>query len=70
MTTKKTANITFVDRFKGTFVEQPIEVVNKTFLAGLGLAKQFQSGFEAKFNELAKDGAAVRSKAQKSAIVA
>ena len=67
MATKKTANITFVDRFKDTFVEQPIEVANKTFLAGLGLAKQFQSGFEAKFNELAKDGAAVRKQAEKSA---
>ena len=64
MATKKT---TFVEQFKGTFVEQPIEVANKTFLAGLGLAKQVQSGFEAKFNELAKDGAAVRSKAQNSA---
>ena len=67
MATKKTADITFVDRFKDTFVEQPVTVVNKTFLAGLGLAKQFQSGFEAKFNELAKDGAAVRNQAQKSA---
>lgn len=67
MATQKTANIPFVDRFKDTFVEQPIEVANKTFLAGLGLAKQFQSGFEAKFNELAKDGAAVRKQAEKSA---
>ena len=67
MATKKTANTTIVDRFKDTFVEQPVTVVNKTFLAGLGLAKQFQSGFEAKFNELAKDGAAVRNQAQKSA---
>ena len=65
MATQKTPSI--VDLFKGTFVEQPIEVANKTFLAGLGLAKQFQAGFEAKFEELAKDGAAVRSKAQNSA---
>ena len=67
MATKTSANVSFVDRVKGTFVEQPIEVANKTFLAGLGLAKQFQAGFEAKFNELAKDGAAVRSQAENSA---
>ena len=67
MATKTTAKTTYVERFKDTFVEQPIEVANKTFLAGLGLAKQFQSGFEAKFEELAKDGAAVRNQAQKSA---
>lgn len=67
MATQKTAKTSFVEQFKGTFVEQPITVANKTFLAGLGLAKQFQSGFEAKFNELAKDGAAVRNQAQSSA---
>lgn len=67
MATQKTAKNSFVEQFKGTFVEQPIMVANKTFLAGLGLAKQFQSGFEAKFDELAKDGAAVRNQAQSSA---
>ena len=67
MATKTKANPTVAERFKDTFVEQPIEVANKTFLAGLGLAKQVQAGFEAKFDELAKDGATVRNKAQKSA---
>jgi poly(hydroxyalkanoate) granule-associated protein len=49
-----------VDRFEGTIVERPITIANKTFLAGLGLASKVQSDFDAKFEELAKDGEKVR----------
>ena len=55
-----------VDRFEGTIVERPIVIANKTFLAGLGLASQAQSDFDAKFEALAKDGAKVRDQAQDS----
>ncbi len=55
-----------VDRFEGTIVEQPIIVANKAFLAGLGLASQVQSDFDAKFEALAKDGEKVRNQAQNS----
>jgi len=53
-----------VDRFEGTIVERPIIIANKTFLAGLGLASQVQSDFEAKFEELAKNGEKVRREAR------
>jgi len=65
---KKVRSKSVVERFEGTIVEQPIVIVNKTFLAGLGLATKFQSGFEAKFDELADDGEKVRNKAQDSAV--
>lgn len=65
---KKVRNKSVVERFEGTIVEQPIVIVNKTFLAGLGLATKFQSDFEAKFDELAEDGEKVRNKAQNSAV--
>ena len=55
-----------VDRFEGTIVERPIVIANKAFLAGLGLASQAQSDFDAKFEALAKDGAKVRDQAQDS----
>lgn len=55
-----------VDRFEGTIIEQPIVIANKTFLAGIGLASQVQSDFDAKFEALAKDGAKVRSEARGS----
>jgi polyhydroxyalkanoate synthesis regulator phasin len=55
-----------VDRFEGTIIEQPIIVANKAFLAGLGLASQVQSDFDAKFEELAKDGVKVRKEAENS----
>lgn len=63
--TKKTRKVesqakSIVDRFEGTIIEQPIIIANKTFLAGLGLASQVQSDFDAKFEELAKEGAKVR----------
>lgn len=67
MAVKKTTKSSFVDRFEGTILEKPIVVANKTFLAGLGAATQLQSGFEAKFEELAKDGAKVRNQAENSA---
>ena len=67
MAVKKTAKTSFVDRFEGTIFEKPIVVANKTFLAGLGVATQLQSGFETKFEELAKDGAKFRSQAENSA---
>ena len=57
----------FVARLDGTMLEQPIANVNKTFLAGIGLADQFRSGFETKFNELVVDGEKARDRAQKSA---
>jgi len=53
-----------VDRFEGTIVERPIVIANKTFLAGLGFASQVQSDFEAKFEELAKNGEKVRREAR------
>lgn len=56
-----------VSRLDGTILEQPIASVNKTFLASLGLADQFRSGFETKFNELVEDGEKARDRAQKSA---
>lgn len=55
-----------VDRFEGTIVERPIIIANKAFLAGLGLASQAQSDFDAKFEALAKDGEKVRNQAQDS----
>lgn len=57
----------FVARFDGTILEQPIAGANKTFLAGIGLAEQVRTGFESKFNELAADGAKARDRAEKSA---
>lgn len=54
----------FADRFEGTIIERPIVIANKTFLAGLGLASQVQADFDAKFEELAKDGAKVRNQAR------
>lgn len=53
-----------MDRFEGTIIERPIVIANKTFLAGLGLASQVQTTFDAKFEELAKDGAKVRNQAR------
>lgn len=55
-----------VDRFEGTIIERPIIIANKTFLAGLGLASQVQSDFDAKFEELAKEGAKVRKQGRSS----
>ncbi len=54
------------DRFEGTIIERPITIANKTFLAGLGLASQVQSDFDAKFEELAKNGEKVRKDARGS----
>lgn len=65
---KKVRSKSIAERFEGTIVEQPIVIVNKTFLAGLGLATKFQSDFETKFDELAEDGEKVRNKAQDSAV--
>jgi polyhydroxyalkanoate synthesis regulator phasin len=66
-TRKSTSKVgSIVDRFEGTIIEQPIVIANKTFLAGLGLASQVQTEFDAKFEELAKDGAKVRSEARGS----
>ena len=66
-TRKSTSKVeSIVDRFEGTIIEQPIVIANKTFLAGLGLASQVQSDFDAKFEELAKDGAKVRKEARGS----
>lgn len=64
--TKKAKARTIADRFEGTIIEQPIVIANKTFLAGLGLASQVQSDFDAKFEALAKDGEKVRNQAQDS----
>jgi len=55
-----------VDRFEGTIVEQPIIIANKAFLAGLGFASQVQSDFDAKFEELAKEGEKVRKQGRGS----
>ena len=55
-----------VDRFEGTIVERPITIANKAFLAGLGFASQVQSDFDAKFDELAKNGEKVRREARGS----
>lgn len=55
-----------VDRFEGTIVERPITIANKAFLAGLGFASQVQSDFDAKFEELAKNGEKVRREARGS----
>ena len=53
-TRKSTSKVgSIVDRFEGTIIEQPIVIANKTFLAGLGLASQVQTEFDAKFEELA-----------------
>jgi polyhydroxyalkanoate synthesis regulator phasin len=54
------------DRFEGTIVEQPIIIANKAFLAGLGFASQVQSDFDAKFEELAKEGEKVRKQGRGS----
>ena len=67
MAVKKSTKSSFVDRFEGTIFEKPIVVANKTFLAGLGVATQLQTGFEAKFEELAKDGAKFRNETESSA---
>jgi len=69
--TKKTHELeskakSIVDRFEGTIIEQPIIIANKAFLASLGLASQVQTDFDAKFEELAKDGAKVRNQAKGS----
>ena len=63
---KKAKARTIADRFEGTIIEQPIVIANKAFLAGLGLASQVQSDFDAKFEALAKDGEKVRNQAQDS----
>ena len=55
-----------LERIEGTFAEKPIEISNKAFLAGLGLANQFQAEFESQFNKLAKDGEKVRDEATAS----
>ena len=55
-----------VDRFEGTIIEQPIIIANKAFLAGLGFASQVQSDFDAKFEELAKEGEKVRKQGRGS----
>jgi polyhydroxyalkanoate synthesis regulator phasin len=66
--TRKTAarSRSIVDRFEGTIVERPITIANKTFLAGIGLASKVQSDFDAKFEELAKNGEKVRRDARGS----
>ena len=70
---KKTTNAiqdqikSLVARLDGTILEQPIANANKAFNAGIGLADQFRTGFEAKYNELAADGEKVRDRASKSA---
>jgi len=67
MAAKKKAKGTSVfDRFEGTIVERPIEIANKTFLAGLSLANQFQDSLESNFENLAKDGEKVRDDASRS----
>ena len=69
--TKKTRKVelqakSIADRFEGTIVERPIVIANKAFLAGLGLASQVQSDFDAKFEELAKEGEKVRKQGRGS----
>lgn len=44
----------------------PLEIVNKTYLAGLGLVSQTREQFEHKFVEFAKDGEKVRKDVEKS----
>ena len=55
-----------LNRVEGTIVERPIVVANKTYLASLGLANQFQQDFGSQFDKLAKDGEKVRDEATAS----
>ena len=63
----KAKDKTIIDRLDGTLLEQPVIVVNKTFLASIGLAEQVRTGFESKFDELVNDGEKARERAKKSA---
>lgn len=63
---KRTSPETIVERLGDTVVGQPIAIANKAFLASLGLVSQFQSDFDAKYEELVKDGEAVRDRYEAS----
>lgn len=71
--TKKTARPKKVesifDRMEDTVLGQPIKIVNRTFLASLGVVatmqteiEKFQSEFEKTFNKLVKDGEKARDR--------
>ena len=55
-----------VARFDGTIAEQPLAAANKAVLAGLGLATQFRTNVEAKYNDFANDGEKVRDQIEGS----
>jgi len=58
---KKRAPEGIMDRLESA-VSQPIAFANKAFLASIGLVTQFQSDFDSKYDELAKDGEAARDR--------
>lgn len=71
--TKKTARPKKVesifDRMEDTVLGQPIKIVNRTFLASLGVVatmqtefEKFQSEFEKTFDRLVKDGEKARAR--------
>ena len=70
---RKVATKSVLEKLEDSVVGQPILIADKTFLAGLGLVSQVvdlisrvRSDFDAKFDELAKDGEVVRNKYQAS----
>lgn len=66
MTAQKEQQDTNVfDRLKGA-TRQPLRIINKTFLASLGLAHQLQDGLQSNFEKLAQDGEKVRDDASRS----
>ena len=70
---RKVAKKSVLQQLEESPVGQPILIADKAFLAGIGLVSQVvgliskvRSDFDAKFDELAKDGEVVRNKYQAS----
>ena len=66
---KKAKPKTAFEMLEDSFVGTPIKIVNRTFLASLGLVstmqselERFQSDFEKKFDQLVKDGEKARDR--------
>jgi hypothetical protein len=66
---KKAKPKTVFDMLEDSFVGRPIKIVNRTFLASLGLVStmqteftKFQTDFEKKFEKLVKDGEKTRDR--------
>jgi len=65
-TTRKTPEKSLFETLQESPVGRPFIIVNKVFLASLGLVATIQTGFSSKFDEFVKDGEVVRDKYQES----